>query len=240
MNNHPNVFFLNGPAGTGQTFCYNTICSYLRGRRKIVLCVASSGIAALLIKGGRTAHSTFKIPLELYDGKSCNIKKGSHLAELITKTDLIIWDEVPMQDRLCQEAVDLTLKDIRNNNQLFGGIPVVFGGDFQQILPVIPKGRREQIVGQCLQRSRLWKDIQILTLKKNMCLESATDEEHQFAEWLLDVGHGRKTENDGSTKLADSMSCGNTVENLIHELYPGLNTLNIAENHDQYFWTKQF
>ena len=29
MNNHPKVFFLNGPAGTGKTFCYNTICSYL-------------------------------------------------------------------------------------------------------------------------------------------------------------------------------------------------------------------
>ena len=101
-----------------------------------------------MIKGGRTAHSTFKIPLELYDGKSCNIKNGTHLAELITKTDLIIWDEVPMQNRLCQEAVDLTLKDIRNNDQLFGG-------DFQQILPVVLKGSREQIVGQCLQRSRL-------------------------------------------------------------------------------------
>ena len=61
------------------------IYSYLQGRRKIVLCAASSGIAALLIKGGQTAHSTFKIPLELYDGKSCNIKKGIHLAELITK-----------------------------------------------------------------------------------------------------------------------------------------------------------
>ena len=151
MNNHLKVFFLNGPAGTGKTFCYNTICSYLWGRRKIVLCAASSGIAAHLIKGGQTAHSTFKISLELYDGKSCNIKKGTHLAELMTKTDLIIWDEVLMQNWLCQEAVDLTLKDIRNIDQLFGEIPVVFGGDFQQILPVVLKGSREQIVGQCLQ-----------------------------------------------------------------------------------------
>ena len=54
-----------------------------------------------------------------------------------------------------QEAIDLTLKDIRNNDQLFGGILVVFGGDFQQILPVVLKGSREQIVGQCLQCSRL-------------------------------------------------------------------------------------
>ena len=76
-------------------------------------------------------------------------------------------------------------KDIRNNDQLFGGIPVVFGGNFQQILPVVLKGSREQIVGQCLQCSRLWKDVQILTLKKNMHLESGTDEECQFAKWLF-------------------------------------------------------
>ena len=139
-----------------------------------------------------------------------------------------------MQNRLCQEAVDLTLKDIRNNDQLIGGIPVVFGGDFQQTLPVVLKGSREQIAGQCLQCSRLWKDVQILILKKNMHLESGTDKECQFAKWLLDVGHGRGTE-DSRIILADSMSCGNTVENLIHEVYPGLNTLNIAGNHDQYF-----
>ena len=67
------------------------------------------------------------------------------------RVDLIIWDEVPMQDRYCQEAVNRSLQDIRGNEQLFGGIPVVFGGDFQQILPVIPKGSREEIVGWCIQ-----------------------------------------------------------------------------------------
>ena len=45
------IFFLNGPAGTGKTFCYNAICRHIRGQEKIVLCVASSGIAALLLQG---------------------------------------------------------------------------------------------------------------------------------------------------------------------------------------------
>ena len=57
---------------------------------------------------------------------------------------------------------------------------------------------------------------------------------HFIIIWLLDVRHGRGTE-DGRINLGDSMSCGNTVENLIYEVDPGLNTLNIAENHDQYF-----
>ena len=59
------AFFLNGPGGTGKTFIYNTVCNTVRSWGKIVLCVASSGIAALLLCGGRTAHSMFKIPLSL-------------------------------------------------------------------------------------------------------------------------------------------------------------------------------
>ena len=49
-------FFIEGSAGTGKTFLYKYICSYYHGHGKIVLCVASSGIAALLLPGGRTAH----------------------------------------------------------------------------------------------------------------------------------------------------------------------------------------
>jgi len=54
---HRSGFFLQGAAGTGKIFLYNCLCSYLRAQGKIVLCVASSGIAAQLLPGGRTAHS---------------------------------------------------------------------------------------------------------------------------------------------------------------------------------------
>jgi hypothetical protein len=56
-------------------------------------------------------------------------------------TKLIIWDEAAMQHRNAAEAVDRSCRDIRNKyNTPFGGITVVFGGDFLQTLPVIPKG----------------------------------------------------------------------------------------------------
>jgi hypothetical protein len=75
------VFFLSGAGGTGKTFLYNTLAHYLRGESCIVLCVASSGIAALLLQGGRTAHSVFKIPIDgLNDESTCNIPKESHRA----------------------------------------------------------------------------------------------------------------------------------------------------------------
>ncbi|KAJ2913452.1 hypothetical protein MD484_g6981, partial [Candolleomyces efflorescens] len=57
------LFFLHGSGGTGKTFVYKTICNKVRSDGRIVLCVASSGIASLLIPGGRTAHSMFKIPI---------------------------------------------------------------------------------------------------------------------------------------------------------------------------------
>lgn len=136
------VFFLNGPGGTGKTFVYKVLCHHVRAAGSIVLCVASSGIAALLLSGGRTAHSMFKIPVDsLHEDSFCNIPKDGMLAGLIRMTKLIIWDEAAMQHRNAAEAVDRSCRDIRNKyNTPFGGITVVFGGDFLQTLPVIPKG----------------------------------------------------------------------------------------------------
>ncbi|PIA45563.1 hypothetical protein AQUCO_01600041v1 [Aquilegia coerulea] len=167
-----NMFFLNGPAGTGKTFVYNTIAAKIRSEGQIVVMVASSGIASLLLTGGRTAHSTFKIPFDVMDDTVCGFKKNSNHAELFRKTKLIVWDEVPMQHRFCIEAVDRSLQDIMENNKPFGGITVVLGGDFKQTLPVVPKGTREQIVGASLRNSNLWSQVEVLSLVKNMRLDS--------------------------------------------------------------------
>jgi ATP-dependent DNA helicase PIF1 len=54
--NSPRLFFLYGYGGTGKTFIWRAISAAIRSRGAIVLTVASSGIAALLIPGGRTTH----------------------------------------------------------------------------------------------------------------------------------------------------------------------------------------
>ncbi|GJY32873.1 ATP-dependent DNA helicase PIF1-like protein [Tanacetum coccineum] len=68
---------------TGKTFLYKTIISRLRSERKIVLAVASSGIAFLLLPAGRTTHIGFIIPLKLLENSTCGIKQNTHLAELM-------------------------------------------------------------------------------------------------------------------------------------------------------------
>lgn len=122
------VFFIDGPGGTGKTFVENLILAAVRSSGQIALAVASSGIAAILLDGGRTAHSRFKIPFDVLEDSFCDIKAQTALAELIRRTALIIWDEAPAQHRYCFEAVDRTLKDIRQDDRWFGGIVTLFSG----------------------------------------------------------------------------------------------------------------
>uniref|UniRef100_A0A0D3D2I5 ATP-dependent DNA helicase n=1 Tax=Brassica oleracea var. oleracea TaxID=109376 RepID=A0A0D3D2I5_BRAOL len=180
--------------GTGKTFLYQTIISRLCSKKQIVLPVASSGIAALLLPNGRTAHSRFNIPLKLDEDKLCNIKPGTMLAELIEKTDLIIWDEAPMTHKHAFEALDKTLKDIMSmknphaKDQTFGGKTVLLGGDFRQILPVVPQGSRADTVLASICHSYLWNFCHKFPLKTNM---RVNQDEKEFSDWLLKVGEGR-------------------------------------------------
>lgn len=186
------LFFLNGSAGTGKTFVYKTVCAKVRSEGGVVVAVSSSGISALLIPGGRTAHSVFSIPIsDLDEFSTCRINKTSDKAALFKEAKVIIWDEVGAQHRHALQAVDRTLRDIRNCDQPFGGVTTVLGGDFLQTLPVVPGGSREEIVDACVQRSYLWRDVHVLSLHENMRLLNAHDAgTSAFLEWLSDVGHG--------------------------------------------------
>ncbi|GJU63952.1 helicase-like protein [Tanacetum coccineum] len=195
--------FVYGPGGTGKTFLYKTIISRLRSELKIVLVVASSGIASLLLPGGRTAHSRFVIPLELLENSTCGIKQNTHLAELMQQVELIIWDEAPMTQKYAFEALDKTLRDIlgypvpEKRNKIFGGMTVLLGGDFRQILPVIPKGKRADIIQACINYSELWKHCKVSTLKQSMRVNEYTSNDdidtrkQTFNQWVLAVGDGK-------------------------------------------------
>jgi len=74
-NNTGGLFFLDAPGGTGKTFVISLILATIRSTCVIALALASSGIAETLLDGGRTAHSAFKLPLNLsrIDTPTCNI-----------------------------------------------------------------------------------------------------------------------------------------------------------------------
>ena len=67
------LFFIDGLGGYGKTFLFNVIMAKEKSNLGVVIAVASSGIAALLLNGGRTTHSRFKIPLKLTEDSVLNI-----------------------------------------------------------------------------------------------------------------------------------------------------------------------
>lgn len=237
MDQQGGVFFLYGYGGTGKTFMWKTLAAALRSQKHIVLTVASSAIASLLLPGGRTAHSKFKIPVPSLDNSTCNIYQGSELAELLKETKLIIWDEAPMAHKYCFEALDRSLRDImscENKQHLpFGGKTIVFGGDFRQILPVIPRGSRSDIVHATINASYLWDYCEVLTLSKNMRLQhsagnSTNESLEAFSKWILDVGDGKLSEpNDGLAEINIPEECllsdfVDPIEAIVKSTFPNL------------------
>ncbi|XP_015955239.1 uncharacterized protein LOC107479633 [Arachis duranensis] len=181
-------FFVYGHGGTGKIFIWNLMSAEIRSRGDIVLNVASSGIASLLL------HN---------------------------------------------EALDKCLGDIMrfyptyNKDLPFGGKVVVLGGDFRQILPVVPRGSRQDIVHSIVNLSYLWKFCQVLKQIKNMRLSvemtaSDQDEIEQFGEWLLKVGVGLIGDNmDGESEIClpgDIVipSSDQAFDELVHFSYPNI------------------
>ncbi|CAN1135101.1 ATP-dependent DNA helicase pif1 [Linum perenne] len=240
--NQGKFFFLHGHGGTGKTFLYNCIISKIRSEGKIVFIVASSEIAATLLPDGVTAHSRFKIPLEVDNLSTCMVKKGTEVAELLKEATLIVWDEAPMVHRLSFEAVDRTLCDLMNTPlsgpqySPFGGKTVLLGGDFRQTLPVVPKGSREDNINASLPRSYLWNFCTLLHLHVNMRINSLPINTlpifggMQFSDWVLAIGNGTLPAEAFLPSIAADwitvpskflIKCkDNSIEQLIRQVYP--------------------
>ena len=105
-----------------------------------------------------------------------DIEPNSRLVELFKRTKLLIWDEVPMTHEHCFEALDRSLSDVIHckngepSKLSYGSKVVVFGGDFRQVLPVIPKDTRQDIVFVTLNYSHIWNECKVLRFTKNMRL----------------------------------------------------------------------
>ncbi|XP_076892901.1 uncharacterized protein LOC143544768 [Bidens hawaiensis] len=104
--NKGGVFFVYGYGGTSKTYLWKTLSTAIRSKGEIVLTVASSGIASLLLTGGRTAHSRFHIPINLNEDSTCYMDPGTDEAQLLEKTKLIILDEAPMHHKHGFQALD--------------------------------------------------------------------------------------------------------------------------------------
>ncbi|GFT93446.1 ATP-dependent DNA helicase [Trichonephila clavipes] len=126
---------------TGKTFLLSLILATIRSQNNIALAIASSGITATLLDGGRTTHSALKLPLNLQntEAPTCNISKNFGMGKVLHTCQIIIWDECTMSHKKALEALDRTLRDFRGNRRIFGGALILLSGDFRQTLPIIPR-----------------------------------------------------------------------------------------------------
>jgi ATP-dependent DNA helicase PIF1 len=112
-----------------------------------------------------------------------------------------------------------------------GGVSVVLGGDFRQILPVIRKGCRQDILASSINSSKLWSHCKVLTLTTNMCLSGSTvraeqDEIRKFVDWMLSIGNGIGSANESAeinVLIPDELlikDSSDPLRSLVDFLYP--------------------
>ncbi|KAF1898120.1 hypothetical protein Lal_00032885 [Lupinus albus] len=223
---HGRMFFLYGYGGTGKTHMWRTLTFALRSQKHIVLIVASSGIAFLLLPGGRTTHSKFKILVSTFDNSVCNIHQGSELADLLKQTKLIIWNEAPMAHKFYVEALDKSLGDIMgttaNNPSFFGG--KVFGDKYYRLF-------REVVVQILYMQQSMHHifgiNVQFSLLQRICVYDNATDIT-QFSKWILKIGDGNLFEpNDGCVEVDIPeelliLDYDNPIDVIVSSPYPNL------------------
>lgn len=134
--------FLTGEPGSGKTHTVNRYVAWLRQHDIEPALTASTGIAATHI-GGMTIHSwsgigiaEFLTPFDL--DRISSIEK---IYKRIEKAQVLILDEVSMLSANVLEMVDAVCKEVKRNEEPFGGIQVVLVGDFFQLPPVSKKGK---------------------------------------------------------------------------------------------------
>lgn len=129
--------FLTGEPGAGKTHTINQYVKYLRSRGIEPAITASTGIAATHIHG-MTLHSWSGVGVmrNLSDDDVADIAKSRYISGRIKKTKVLILDEVSMIDGETLSNVERICRRIKKSPQPFGGMQVVFVGDFFQLPPV--------------------------------------------------------------------------------------------------------
>ena len=232
-------YFLDAPDGTGKTFLISWILATIRSENKISLALSSSGIAATLLDGGRTAHSALKLPLniQVIEHPTCNISKTSGTAKLLQACDIVVWDECTMAHKKSVEAFDRTMRDIRGCTDLFGGALVLLAGDFRQTLPVIPKSTAADEINACLKSSCLWRYIKRLKLTTNVRVELQNDPSAaKFSAQLLKIGNGSMPVDESGliTLPTDFCHFVQSAEELIESVFP-----DIAQHYKNHAWLSE-
>lgn len=147
---------LTGPAGAGKTYVLNQFIRLSKAEGKHVSVTATTGLAATHL-GGTTIHAWAGIGVldELPHGFAEHISKGRR--DIITKTDVLIIDEISMLHDYRLDMVDMACRLIREKPDVpFGGIQIIMSGDFFQLPPI---NRNDSRDGRFVVFSNAWQQL---------------------------------------------------------------------------------
>ncbi|HAS80630.1 MAG: AAA ATPase [Candidatus Nomurabacteria bacterium GW2011_GWE1_32_28] len=132
--------FLTGEPGAGKTYTLNEYIKYLRNNGVEVAITASTGIAATHI-GGMTIHSWsgigIKNKLDKYDLDK--ISSSEYISKRINRAKVLVIDEVSMLSSQTLSMVEAVCREVKQTDEVFGGLQIIFVGDFFQLPPVVKR-----------------------------------------------------------------------------------------------------
>lgn len=152
--------FLTGVPGAGKSYVVNQYVKWLEDKGIYPAITASTGIASTHI-GGQTIHSFSGIGIEkeIDEYKLDRIMEREKLVKKIQHTHVLIIDEISMLDAQTLDNVNIVLKGIKDPTKAFGGVQIIFVGDFFQLPPVSKKGEEAKYFAFM---SKAWKEAKPL------------------------------------------------------------------------------
>ena len=232
----PGLFSIDAPGGSGKTFVLAILLDYVRSKGLVALGMATTGIAATLLTGGKTVHSRLKVPIHLDEGSIISpiLKENSSLNMLLKQTSLIIIDEVSMGNKVLFQAIDKTLRMLKDVDAPFGGIVTVLSADWQQCLTVVQKASPAEIIYQTLKACDLWLDAKKYKLTKNMRVTSDDPFAKQFCDFLLRIGSGTEPNNPIESDMVmippHLRSKASNVQGFCAEIFHEIDQMKLAHN----------
>jgi hypothetical protein len=178
--------FLTGPAGTGKSYCLNALFDFLDIKEIFYGKTATTGVAAINISG-TTIHAWSGMGLGDAEGMQLldKVEKNRKAKYRIKNAKVLVIDEISMATANLLEKLDICCQYIRNNGKPFGGIQVIFTGDFLQLPPVFGKFEEEIFAFE----SQAWKDADVYPIHLTEIVRQHDDP--KFAELLNEIRTGQ-------------------------------------------------
>lgn len=164
--------FITGSPGTGKSFILKHIIANLKSKKIRYAVTSSTGCSAVLING-QTIHSYLYMGIGNQSNEKIldKLKKNKKKLDELTKLQILIIDEISMIDNHTLEKISTLFQMIRQNyDRPFGGIQIIFVGDFCQLAPVN---------GNYCFKSTVWDDLNLKNVYLNQLIRQRDDIEFQ-------------------------------------------------------------